>query len=146
MNITKKLFICQFTIMHLSIFFCTWWRAVLSYRPNLEEIDPIWSDDWSHNPFIWDFLRFSSAVRQKSGDLCATPGSFHYHPYHYWPTWLTRPLGAIGLWVRTRTGAGGTGTLIIIIIVIIIFFFLPQPNGSMDNSFSSVTTLNSTFH
>ena len=40
------------------------WRAVRSYRPHLEERDPIWGDDWSHTPFIrrspswasWGFL------------------------------------------------------------------------------------------
>ena len=26
------------------------WRAVQSYRPHLEERDPILGDDWSHNP------------------------------------------------------------------------------------------------
>ena len=54
------------------------WRAVRSYRPHLEERDPIWGDDWSHSPFIrrspnWGFLGFSSAVRQMPGDLCTAP-------------------------------------------------------------------------
>ena len=36
-------------------------RAVRSYRPHLEERDPIWDDDWSHSSFIrrspsWRFL------------------------------------------------------------------------------------------
>ena len=28
------------------------WRAVRSYRPHLEEGEPIWGNDWSHSPFI----------------------------------------------------------------------------------------------
>ena len=28
------------------------WPAIQSYRPHLEERDPIWGDDWSHSPFI----------------------------------------------------------------------------------------------
>ena len=51
------------------------WRAVRSYRPHLEERDPIRGDDRSHSPFIrrspsWGFLRISSVVRQMPGDLC----------------------------------------------------------------------------
>ena len=54
------------------------WCAVRSYRPHLEERDPIWGDDWSHIPFIgrspsWGFLGFSSAVRKMPGDLCTAP-------------------------------------------------------------------------
>ena len=45
------------------------WRVVRSYRPHLNERDPIWDNDWSDSPFIRrspnsGFPRFSSAVRQ----------------------------------------------------------------------------------
>ena len=54
------------------------WCPVRSYRPHLEERDPIWGDDWLYSPFIrqspsWGFLGFSSAVRQMPGDLCTAP-------------------------------------------------------------------------
>ena len=44
------------------------WRAVQSYRPHLEERDPIWGNDWLHSPFIrwspsWGFLGFYSVWR-----------------------------------------------------------------------------------
>ena len=64
----------------LNSFLIPSWRALRTYRPHLEERDPIWGDDWSHNPFIrrspsWGFLGFSSAVRQMPRDLCTAPGS-----------------------------------------------------------------------
>ena len=91
------------------------WRAVWSYRPHLEERDPIWDDGLSHSLFIrrspsWGFLGFSSAVRQIPGDLCTAPGSFHYHPYL--STDMTDPtLRTSGFWLGTRTGAGGNARL-----------------------------------
>ena len=63
------------------------WRAVRSYRPHLEERDPVWGNDWSHSPFIWrsssgGFLGFSSAVRQMPGNLCTAPRIISLSPYH----------------------------------------------------------------
>ena len=89
------------------------WRAVRSYRPHLEDKDPIWGDDSSHSPFIrwspsWDFLRFSSAVRQMPWDLCPAPRIISLSPLSLVTDAI---LGASGLWLGTWTGAGGTATL-----------------------------------
>ena len=59
----------------LNSFLIPSWRAVRSYRPHLEEMDPIWGDDWSHSPssdcllaeVFWVFLR------QMPVDLCTAP-------------------------------------------------------------------------
>ena len=92
------------------------WRAVRSYRPHLDERDPIWGNDWSHSPFIrrspsWDFLEFSSAVRQMPRDLCTTPRIISLSPFSLATDVTDATLGASGSWLGTRTGAGGTATL-----------------------------------
>ena len=82
------------------------WRAVRSYRPHLEERDPIWSDNWSHSPFIrrspscpsWGFLGFSSAVRQMPGDLCTAPRIISLSPLSLATDVTDATLGASGLW------------------------------------------------
>ena len=101
-------------------------RAVQSYRPHLEERDPIWGDDWSHSPFIrrspsWGFPGFSSAVRQIPGDLCTVPGTISLSPLSLATDVTDVTLEAIFLWLGTRIGAGGTATLAKS------FLFLPQP-------------------
>jgi hypothetical protein len=103
----------------LNSFLLPSWRAVRTYRPHLEERDPIWGDDWSHSPFIrrsasWGFLGFFSAVRQMPGDLYTAPIiTLTISDRRDW-------LGTSGLWLGTRTGDGGTATLTQ-------FFFWPQP-------------------
>ena len=109
-------------------FLLTSWCAVQSYRPHLEEWDPIWGDDWLHSPFIrwspsWGFLGFSSVVRQMPGDLCTVPRIISLSPLSL-ATDAT--LGAGGLWLGTLTGAGGTATLTE-------SFVLAAAHGSMDN-------------
>ena len=93
------------------------WRAVRSYRPHLEERDPIWGDDWSHSPFIrrspsWGFLGFSSAVRQMPGDLCTASRIISLSSLSLATDVSDATLGESGLWLGTRTGAGGTATLV----------------------------------
>ena len=58
------------------------WRAVRSYRPQLEEREPIWDDDWSHSPFIrlspsWGFPQLYGKCQEI---YAQSPESFHYHP------------------------------------------------------------------
>ena len=91
-------------------------RAVRSYRPHLEERDPVWGDDWSHNPFIrrspsWGFLGFSSVIRQVLGDLCTAPRIISLSPLSLVTDVTDATLGASGLWLGTRAGAGGPATL-----------------------------------
>ena len=73
--------------------------AVRSYRPHLEEWDPIWGDDWSHSlhrvSLSWGFPGFSSVVMQMPGDLCTDPVSSHYHLISH--TWLMRQSGQVAL-------------------------------------------------
>ena len=100
----------------LNSFLLTSWRAVRSYRPHLEETDPIWGDDWSHSPFIrrspsWGFLGFSSAVRQMPGDLYTAPRIISLWPLSLATNVTDATLGASGLWLGTQTGADGTATL-----------------------------------
>ena len=92
------------------------WCAVRSYRPHLEERDPIWGGHWSHSPYIrrspsWGFLGFSSAVRQMTGDLYTAPRIISLSPLSLASDVTDATLGASGLWLGTRTGAGGTFTL-----------------------------------
>ena len=101
------------------------WRAVRSYRPHLEERDPIWGNAWSHSPFIrrspsWGFPGVSSAVRQMLGDLCTVPRIISLSSLSLASDVTDATLGSSGLWLGTRTGAVGTATLTE-------SFFWPQP-------------------
>ena len=92
------------------------WRAVRSYRPHLEERDPIWGDDWPHSPFIrrspsWGFLGFSSVVRQMPGDLCTALRIILLSPLSLATDMTDATLEASGLWLGARTGADCTATL-----------------------------------
>ena len=46
---------CPFLISFLLSF----WRALWPYQPHLEEMDPIWDDDWSYSQQTVFYLRFS---------------------------------------------------------------------------------------
>ena len=79
-----------------------------SYRPHLEERDPIWGDDWLHSPFIrrspsWGFLGFSSALRQMPGDLCTAPRIISLSTLSLGTDVTDATLGASGLWLGTWT-------------------------------------------
>ena len=98
----------------LNCFLLPSWHSVQSYRPHLEGREPIWGDDWSHNPFIrqppdWGFLGFSPDVRQMPGDLYTAP-RFISSSSSLATDVTDVTLGASGLWQGTRTGAGGTAT------------------------------------
>ena len=88
MEIRKKKVFTEFTIQNVMLldtyqlktsvnsFFHLIKRGVSC--AHLEVRDPIRGNDWSHSPFIrrspsWRFPRFSSAVRQMSGDLDTVP-------------------------------------------------------------------------
>ena len=68
----------------------------------------------------WDFLGFSSTVRQMPGDLCTAPRIIALSHLSLATDVSDATFGASGLWLGTRTGAGGTATLIQ-------SFFSPQP-------------------
>ena len=75
-----------------------------------------WGNDWSHDPFIrrspsWDFLGYSSAVRQLPGDMCTAPRIISLSPFSLATGLTDATLGASGLWIGTRTGVGGITTL-----------------------------------
>jgi hypothetical protein len=90
---------------------------------------PIWGDDWSHSPFIrrspsWDFLGFSSAVRQMP-DLWTAPRIISLSRLSLATDVTDATLRSSGLWLGTRTGAGGIATRT--------ESFLAAAHGSMDN-------------
>ena len=92
------------------------WRTKRSYRPHLEEREPIWCDDWSHSPFIgrspsWGFPEFSSAVRHMPGDLCTAAGIISFSPLSLVTDVTDATLGESGDRLGTRAGAGCTATL-----------------------------------
>jgi hypothetical protein len=89
---------------------------VRSYRPHLEEKDPIWDDDRSHSRTIrrspsWGFLGFSSAVRQIPGTLCTAPRIISLSPLSLATAMTHATLGASGIWLGTRTWTADTATL-----------------------------------
>ena len=100
----------------LNSFLLPSWRAVRSYRPHLEERDPIWGDDWQHSLFIrwspsWGFLGFSSAVKKMPGDLYTAPRIISLSSLSLATDVTDMTLGASGSWLRTLTGAGCTAGL-----------------------------------
>ena len=128
-SVTSKVNVNKHSLTPSFPYFLPSWRAVRSYRPHLEERNPIWGDDWSHGPFIrrspsWGFLGFFSAVRQMS-DLCTAPRIISLSPLLLATDVTDETLGASGLWLGTRTGSGGLATLTI--------FFLAVPYDCMDN-------------
>ena len=104
------------TCLFLNSFLLHSWRAMQSYRPHLEERNPIWGSDWSHSPFIrrypsWGFLGYSSAVRQIPGDLCTALRTISLSPLSLATDVTDATFGASGLGLGNRTGAAGTATL-----------------------------------
>jgi hypothetical protein len=100
-----------FSSPFLLSFFSPSWRAMGSYRPHLEERDPICGYD---NPFIgrspsWGFSGFFSALWPFPGDLCTALGIISLSPLSLASDWRdTR-----GKWplAGTRIGAGGSAAL-----------------------------------
>ena len=90
-----------------------------SCRLHLEERDPIEaitgrtapSSDGLLAEVFWDFLGFSSAVRQLPGGLCTAPRIISLSLLSLATDVTDVTLGASDLWQGTRTGASGTTTL-----------------------------------
>ena len=120
------------------------WRVVWSYRPHLEEKNPIWVNDWSHSPFIrrspsWGFLGDFLSCKANARRSVHSPRIISLLPLSLATDVTDTTLGASGLWLGTLTGAGGTA------ILFWNFFWLQPPwlpgqqgfgcslHGSMDN-------------
>ena len=89
----------------------TWWHSTTRETASVVS-SLVRCSEKPSNHLLAEVFRGFSAVRQMPGDLCTAPGSFHCHPYHLRPTWLTWHSGKGGLCPKTRTGAGSTATIV----------------------------------